>query len=279
MRFKLILGLLLFQLAATAGDTIVCTGGNNDGGINVNGHQAFWCVFPGPYQESVTWNCSSSTWVGLSNVQCYFSGNYDYLDEEDINYGDLLTCTIYIPPGDTIVVMKMNEVDPIVDSIFYYPGKITEISASDICGIQSYVLYKINIQFFPDSLEAEYLHIRDSAEAVILNNDSIYHAHLVDSLERADSLATIQNIESGKEKIIYPNPTAGLVYISNVYNQTSSITIHVFDMQGNKVLDKEFSAGPGLRTNEIDLSSLAKGVYILQYLNNGNYLRQKIIKL
>src|SRR6218665_329924 len=69
---------------------------------------------------------------------------------------------------------------------------------------------------------------------------------------------------------IYPNPTEGVIHLtlpSSVYQ------IKAFDMLGNLVLLKSNSTD-----NEVDLSQLNPGVYLLEINGNGTTKTQRIVK-
>jgi uncharacterized protein (TIGR02145 family) len=85
---------------------------------------------------------------------------------------------------------------------------------------------------------------------------------------------TTQNDEFNyqKEIKIYPNPSINKTYINCAEKQ--NIKMQVYNMVGECVLQKELSSG----TNEIDISSLKKGIYIIQLTGADKIIRQKLIK-
>ena len=70
---------------------------------------------------------------------------------------------------------------------------------------------------------------------------------------------------------IYPNPTNSLLTIDG--GQIEIETVRVFDLQGRDLISKEFKNG--LYVEEVNLSNLATGIYIIQVNNN---FTKKIIK-
>jgi len=67
---------------------------------------------------------------------------------------------------------------------------------------------------------------------------------------------------------IYPNPTSDIVYIDGNYTQLEAV---VYDILGKQVINKSI-------TNNIDVSQLEKGVYILQLSDGVKLTIQRIIK-
>lgn len=79
---------------------------------------------------------------------------------------------------------------------------------------------------------------------------------------------------------IYPNPTKDKVTISLLVPQTAVVNIEVYDMAGRKLLEKaNRTIYEGLHQEEVDLSELGAGVYILKISSNTlRYGMKKIIK-
>ena len=67
---------------------------------------------------------------------------------------------------------------------------------------------------------------------------------------------------------VYPNPTSDIVYIDGNYTQLEEV---VYDILGKQVMNKSI-------TNNIDISQLEKGVYILQLSDGAKLTTQRIIK-
>jgi len=80
--------------------------------------------------------------------------------------------------------------------------------------------------------------------------------------------------------VIYPNPTKDKVTISLLVPQTAAVAIEVYDMAGRKLLEKtNRTISKGQHQEEVDLSELAAGVYLLKISSNTlQYSMQKIVK-
>jgi hypothetical protein len=68
----------------------------------------------------------------------------------------------------------------------------------------------------------------------------------------ADAETAVENIESNKQIVIYPNPTQDILIISGIEAQE----LHVFDLQG-RMLKTE-------NATQVNVSTLPNGTYLLQ---------------
>ncbi|MCF6181268.1 T9SS type A sorting domain-containing protein [Lutibacter sp.] len=71
---------------------------------------------------------------------------------------------------------------------------------------------------------------------------------------------------------IYPNPAKGFI---NIKSKNIDITsVKVYNLLGSKILEKKV-----LRSNKLDISSLSKGIYILNVkANNSNFTKKIIVE-
>jgi hypothetical protein len=77
---------------------------------------------------------------------------------------------------------------------------------------------------------------------------------------------------------VYPNPSQGLSTVSYYLNQTKSIKVELFELNGKLV--KELSnkiQSTGNHSEIIDLQNVAKGVYFIKTTSEGAELSQKMI--
>ncbi len=91
------------------------------------------------------------------------------------------------------------------------------------------------------------------------------------SLNSAEQIATT-NID------LYPNPAQNRTTLSYSLNSASNVTLNIFDMNGRLIssLDKGRQSA-GLHTQEIALSGLDKGVYMIQIITNNATQSSKLI--
>jgi hypothetical protein len=76
---------------------------------------------------------------------------------------------------------------------------------------------------------------------------------------------------SSDELIIYPNPVENKLSVKSEFDLINSI-YSVFDIQGKRILNNT------LVNNEIDVSALSSGQYILRIISNKNITTQKFMK-
>jgi hypothetical protein len=68
---------------------------------------------------------------------------------------------------------------------------------------------------------------------------------------------------------VYPNPTTGISTVSVSGLNAGNMTISVYDMQGQIIMQKEELISSSDYSTPIDLSNVAKGVYTVK-INTGN---------
>ncbi|MCS6904000.1 MAG: T9SS type A sorting domain-containing protein [Bacteroidia bacterium] len=84
-----------------------------------------------------------------------------------------------------------------------------------------------------------------------------------------------EETSSGVDFILYPNPSAGLVYIRFQGNGPKSTKLKLWDMQGRLLLQKEVLI-ENVETL-VDVSHLAKGIYLLSLESEEDAIRAKVI--
>jgi hypothetical protein len=78
---------------------------------------------------------------------------------------------------------------------------------------------------------------------------------------------------------VYPNPVNdNLIITINTLEQGADWTISLYDIVGNKIHSEILKAVSGDNQKELNLSTIAKGFYILELQNNGVILTRKVIK-
>lgn len=82
----------------------------------------------------------------------------------------------------------------------------------------------------------------------------------------AGASLTVEDIETSNSIVVYPNPTADRIYINSTENTTSEL----FDLMGRKVRSTS--------QNQMDLSTLGNGAYILNIITTNKTQSFKIIK-
>ena len=80
--------------------------------------------------------------------------------------------------------------------------------------------------------------------------------------------------ESGIIKV-YPNPVSNMLNVSVLGEIDSKSTLKILDAAGNVVMDQKISRNP----QTVDVSKLAKGVYMIKVDNGGSVISSKFVKL
>ncbi len=95
---------------------------------------------------------------------------------------------------------------------------------------------------------------------------------------RMDSTALSQN--TGDNLLIYPNPASNSITIENKFDRNDHITLRVCDVNGKVVLDadKKEAVNAGTFVKEIDIESLAPGIYFLFIETDEGQFVKKIVK-
>ena len=90
------------------------------------------------------------------------------------------------------------------------------------------------------------------------------------------TLSTDVSMLSGKDFILYPNPTTGMVYITAPENHyTDEVGIEVYNVLGVPVFEKKFMT---ITNATIDLSEAASGVYFVCLHIGGEVYRLKAVR-
>jgi hypothetical protein len=85
-----------------------------------------------------------------------------------------------------------------------------------------------------------------------------------------DSNTAVANVQSSSGWSIYPNPVSDLLYLNGLNDETAIVTI--FDVSGKMLMNQS------LQNNAIDVSSLAKGIYILRVTTAGSVHTSRFVK-
>jgi len=81
---------------------------------------------------------------------------------------------------------------------------------------------------------------------------------------------------TNSDLLIYPNPSEGKIKISLPEFEYSNVKIEILDLIGRNTFSEEYF-NIGSSDLQLDLSTLAKGSYILKVLNENQFITKKII--
>lgn len=76
---------------------------------------------------------------------------------------------------------------------------------------------------------------------------------------------------------ISPNPSSGLFLVEVEMESRSQLSLEVYTIQGQKVMDKNVGWVSGTANESIDLSNFSRGIYFLQLQINGEMVTKKLI--
>lgn len=103
------------------------------------------------------------------------------------------------------------------------------------------------------------------------NNCTLTATVEVDMMSNVDGITALESLD------IFPNPTADLVQIQWVLEQSEMVEVSLWNSLGQRV--EVFSSLEGRQQHlELDLSDYANGVYWLRMEVDGNWLSRKVVK-
>jgi hypothetical protein len=83
---------------------------------------------------------------------------------------------------------------------------------------------------------------------------------------QSDSIAnSIKTPTASLQKIlVYPNPAQDILYFESDYKTASKLNYILVDVAGKTIMSKDVNVSTGSNKQSIDLSTLPKGIYILE---------------
>jgi hypothetical protein len=94
--------------------------------------------------------------------------------------------------------------------------------------------------------------------------------------EKVFSVGLEENLVKSEILNVFPNPASEVVNVTFVNTEKNS-TISVYDLTGKELLSKNILSGNGLSQQELDVSHLSRGTYILTLTSDNSRKTQKII--
>jgi hypothetical protein len=76
---------------------------------------------------------------------------------------------------------------------------------------------------------------------------------------------------------IFPNPTDGMLNIKFTMNEIQSVRIEILSLKGETIYSQNLGNFKGTFDKQVDLSSLAKGIYILRLISDRGTTNEKIV--
>ncbi|MEO5569592.1 MAG: T9SS type A sorting domain-containing protein, partial [Bacteroidia bacterium] len=76
---------------------------------------------------------------------------------------------------------------------------------------------------------------------------------------------------------VYPNPAHDKVTVSIDVNENANFTMQLMDVSGRVVISESLSGSAGVNTYDLNLTHLAKGVYMLEVKSAGDNWKTKVV--
>ena len=86
----------------------------------------------------------------------------------------------------------------------------------------------------------------------------------------------VNEIEDEIEFVLYPNPSTNGVVNLKFKNESSRVVTSITDLNGRNVLVENFSS-KGEQIQQLDVSNLAPGLYVLSIDNGSSRISKKLI--
>ena len=87
----------------------------------------------------------------------------------------------------------------------------------------------------------------------------------------------VNNIKALSDLSVYPNPTDGMLNIQFTMNQSQSVRMEILSLNGEIMYNQDLGSVTGSIDKQIDLSSFAKGIYILRLISDSGTTNNKIV--
>ncbi|MBL4649461.1 MAG: T9SS type A sorting domain-containing protein, partial [Aureispira sp.] len=109
------------------------------------------------------------------------------------------------------------------------------------------------------------------------DSNSLYQAYYcIDDVSVTSVITSLNDLTTVNRFNIYPNPTAGHIFIDLELMKRSEITIQVINVVGEVILSKNLGKVKS-KTLEFDLENIPNGVYLVQVKNDNETLSKKVV--
>ena len=249
-------GITITTISAFYGDAIRKVLVQNDGKI----------VVVGNYADSMSQSqVAMVRYLSNGTIDTSFATNGIYISDY---YGGSFDAELQID-GKIIVSGYSYQIDKFVFSVFRY--LTNGILDSDFVnsnvsfpfdGETNNISYSVLIQ--PDNkiIAGGQNHIDESCQVVL------------GALVRINPGTLLSNEEfENNNFIVYPNPSNGILNFDNSIFENQEVSVFVYNSMGQKIVDEKLSNGATF----LNLSHLAKGMYIISFKSNLKTITKKII--
>ena len=268
------------------GESIPFIEGFNENSLLANG----WTI-ENP-DGKISWEQTTTTGInGESNVAWMNIFNYTYLETRDYLNSPLLSFIGYeqvLLSFDYAYAQRYNQTDSLIVSISADCGETwTRVYANGPDGDGSFETSEPTTQFFEPMASTDWSGRGYGAETPIINlsewaglsdiklrfeSFSVYGNNLyIDNIEVSNT-AEIGEMKTNNQFVVYPNPATNMINVF-VKQNTKGLNLQLTNLQGKIVLKTSLNQG----NNQINIESLAKGIYFIKLDGTGINEMQKVI--
>jgi hypothetical protein len=173
-----------------------------------------------------------------------------------------------------------------IDTRFTNPSDSTRICVRDNktgantdCGVRVYKTYntyrKENIICHSGSVYV--------ANGVDWTNDCEYKDKMSDDDETSFNTGTSSELQKSSlqnqpASFVFPNPSKDVLHVTLPNDISGKILLNIYNETGNLISSKNIDKSPGTLTEDINVSRLNNGIYILQILSGAYITKFKFLK-
>lgn len=101
----------------------------------------------------------------------------------------------------------------------------------------------------------------------------------IDDVSLKPCVTTVGSSEQSENQSIrfYPNPASDYVYLESK-SPIEDAAVHIYDVAGKEVRNKNFNKGTSANTFFIDTATLCKGIYLLSIITDTQHLVSRFVK-
>lgn len=118
---------------------------------------------------------------------------------------------------------------------------------------------------------------RNDENTVVVHDPVIANIFYQEFVPRYTSSGGVLSVNDGAFNVIYnvyPNPSSGRFFMSYTLDNANELTVHVLDITGKVILEKQVQGNAGKNEVELNAGDLSAGVYFLQ-VQAGNAVGNK----
>lgn len=263
------------------------------------------------YADAIEWDYTGQYLVydAYNELQNNDGNNIDYWDVGFIKVwnnasnnwgdGDIFKLFTGLPEGVSIGNPSLSKNTPFILAFDYVnentgdikimganleTGDVGEICNNDIIGFPNYSKLDNKIVFSSTYLGREVVSVID------LNADKITSSGTASALidvakwpvwyatGNRDLMDVEENAIDNNFIMVYPNPVSDMLKFSINTETNEDFQLTVFNIMGQKLIEQQGMSGNNISEQQIDVSSLKAGTYVLRISLKGNVVNRKFVK-